>query len=115
MVEWIVVKESREGVKEARAEIATSRTVPQLVQTLSRVGTPNLPQKLRPRNRLRWRAKLLWIFDRFLGLRPFGEISRKPKHCLYEKTLSTLTKLIYPPTILVNIKITPNYREKPTL
>ena len=26
------------------------------------------------RNRLRWRAKLLRIFDRFLGLRDFGEI-----------------------------------------
>ncbi len=39
----------------------------------------------------------------------------KPKHRLYEKTSSTLTKLIYPPTIPVDIKITPNYREKPTL
>ena len=67
------------------------------------------------RNRLRWRAKLLRIFNRFLGLRPFSEIYRKPKHCLYEKTLSTLTKLIYPPIIPINIKSTPNYREKPTL
>ena len=49
------------------------------------------------------------------GLRDFGEICRKPKHCLYEKTLLTLMKLIYPPTIPINIKIIPNYREKPTL
>ena len=75
----------------------------------------SLPQKLRPRNRLRWRANLLRIFDRFLGLRHFGEICRKPEHHLYEKTLLILMKLIYPPTIPIDIKITLNYREKPTL
>ena len=60
-------------------------------------------------------AKLIWDGNRFLGLRPFGEICRKPKHYLYKKTLLTLTKLIYPPIIPINIKITLNYREKPTL
>jgi hypothetical protein len=60
-------------------------------------------------------AKLIWDVNRFLGLRHFGEICRKPKRHLYEKTSLTLTKLIYPPTIPINIKITPNYREKPTL
>ena len=48
-------------------------------------------------------------------LRGFGEICRKPKHGLYKKALLTLTKLIYPPIIPVDIEITPNYREKRTL
>ena len=39
-----------------------------------------LPQKLRPRNRLRWRAKLLRIFNRFLSLKDFSEIYRKRKY-----------------------------------
>ena len=60
-------------------------------------------------------AKLIWDGNRFLSLRDFGEIYRKPKHYLYEKTLLTLIKLIYPPIIPVNIKSTLNYREKPTL
>ena len=60
-------------------------------------------------------AKLIQDGNRFLGLRHFGEIYRKPQHHLYKKTLLTLTKLIYLPIAPVNIKIIPNYREKPTL
>ena len=39
-----------------------------------------------PRNRLRWRAKLLRIFDRFLGLRDFGEICIKVRAFFVSKT-----------------------------
>jgi len=38
------------------------------------------------RNRLRWRAKLLRIFDRFLGLRDFGEICTKAQAFFIRKT-----------------------------
>jgi hypothetical protein len=44
-----------------------------------------------------------------------SKIYRKPKHGLYKKTSLTLIKLIYPLIIPINIKITPGYREKPTL
>ena len=80
-----------------------------------------LPQKLRPRNSIADigisvpSAKLIQDGNRFLGLRHFGEIYRKRKHYLYKKTLLTLMKLIYPPITPVDIKITLNYREKPTL
>ena len=50
-------------------------------------------------------AKLIWDSNCFLSLRPFGEICRKPQHCLYKKTLLTLIKLIYPPIIPVNINV----------
>ena len=50
-------------------------------------------------------AKLIQEGNRFLGLRDFGEICRKPKHHLYKKTSLTLTKLIYPPIIPINIKL----------
>ena len=46
----------------------------------------DLPQKLRLRNRLRWRANLLWIFDRFPGLRRFGEIYMETQAFLVRKT-----------------------------
>ena len=60
-------------------------------------------------------AKLIQDGNCFLSLRPFGEIYKKPKHCLYKKTLLTLTKLICPFIIPIDIKITLNYKEKPTL
>jgi len=38
------------------------------------------------RNRLRWRAKLLRIFDRVLGLRYFGEICMEAQAFFVRKT-----------------------------
>ena len=40
------------------------------------------------RNRLRWRAKLLWIFDRFLSLRYFGEICIEAQAFLIKKLIN---------------------------
>ena len=60
-------------------------------------------------------TKLIWDGNRFLSLRDFGKLYKKPKHYLYKKTLLILMKLIYPFIIPINIKSILNYREKLTL
>ena len=64
-----------------------------------------LPQKLRPRNRLRWRANLLRIFNRFLSLRDFGEICMEAQAFFVWENSQFSTKLIKISTTSIKGKI----------
>ncbi len=61
------------------------------------------------RNRLRRRANLLWIFDRFLSLRDFGEICMEAQAFFVWENSQFSTKLIKIPTTSLKVKIILNY------
>ena len=61
------------------------------------------------RNRLRWRTNLLRIFDRFLGLRDFGEICMEAQAFFVWENSQFSTKLIKIPTTSLKVKIISNY------